>query len=103
MHILIQARSGRWMLQELEASFCTLQSESVVVLSVTDRIHQSAVDELDQHQELIRNRETVYINDFDCSVTSSFFEKSFLEVPEKDSPNLGKTFSDMFIDKFEKA
>ena len=54
---LIQARSGRWMLQELEASFCTLRPESVVVLSLTDRVHESAAAELGQHQELIRNRD----------------------------------------------
>ena len=55
---LIQARSGRWMLQELEAAFCTLQPESVVVLSLTDRIHKSAVAELSQHQDLVMNRGT---------------------------------------------
>ena len=54
---LIQARSGRWMLQELEASFCTLRPESVVVLSLTGRVHESAAAELGQHQELIRNRD----------------------------------------------
>ena len=45
------------MLEELEASFCTLRPESVVVLSKTDFMHdKDAMAELGQHQELIRNR-----------------------------------------------
>ena len=48
--------TGRWMLEELEASFSALQSESVVVLSKTDFMAGRALAELGQHQELIRNR-----------------------------------------------
>ena len=45
------------MLEELEASFCTLRPDSVVVLSKTDFMHdKDALAELGQHQELIRNR-----------------------------------------------
>ena len=44
------------MLEELEASFSALQSESVVVLSKTDFMAGRALAELDQHQELIQNR-----------------------------------------------
>ena len=57
--VLMEQRTltGRWMLEELEASFCTLRPESVVVLSKTDFMHdKDAMAELGQHQELIRNR-----------------------------------------------
>ena len=56
--ILMEQRTltGRWMLEELEASFSALQSESVVVLSKTDFMAGRALAELGQHQELIQNR-----------------------------------------------